>query len=157
MVVADAAEAVVANACRNRSLPGPKRKHPFPKLHGKLPASNAASDSSVASALIAASVRKEPSGTISRPPPGYQPIVLPGESISKYSRMTSSRSAETSPRTELHRAVAEPSAPPLASTFPEDEPLFADGHESATVTEERDQPQRNRNLPGTASRKGCTR
>ena len=75
------------------------------------------------------------------PPPGYQPIVLPGESISKYSRMTSSRSAEISPRPELHQAVAEPSAPPLASTFPEDEPLFADGHEVGSITEERDQPQ----------------
>jgi ribonuclease G len=76
------------------------------------------------------------------PPPGYQPIVLPGESISKYSRMTSSRpAAESSTRTELHQPVAEPAAPPLASTFPEDEPLFADGHESHPIMEEREQPQ----------------
>ena len=48
------------------------------------------------------------------PPPGYQPIVLPGESISKYQRLAQAPSAE---RTE-------PAPPPISSVFPDDEPLF---------------------------------
>jgi len=54
------------------------------------------------------------------PPPGYQPIILPGESISKYQR----QAASAAPPVE-----AEPEQPivaSLASNFPEDEPLFAD-------------------------------
>jgi len=47
------------------------------------------------------------------PPPGYTPIMLPGESISKYRRMAQ---AEAS-------GPAEPA--PTAGAFPEDEPLFA--------------------------------
>ena len=65
------------------------------------------------------------------PPPGYQPIVLPGESISKYSRMAPARpAAETRTRNELHHPLAEPPAPSLAATFPDDEPLFAEAHEA---------------------------
>ena len=64
----------------------------------------------------------------SGPPPGYQPILLPGESISKYQRF-----AQQSPDPEPVRqpiAAVESEAPaesvaPLASTFPEDEPIFA--------------------------------
>ena len=62
------------------------------------------------------------------PPPGYQPILLPGESISKYQRLAQSQpaaAAARAPQVELHRQTEEPPAPPLASTFPEDEPLFA--------------------------------
>src|SRR5258708_5909800 len=53
------------------------------------------------------------------PPAGYQPILLPGESISKY-RQTAAAPAE--------KAAASPEAPSmaLADTFPQDEPLFAD-------------------------------
>ena len=55
------------------------------------------------------------------PPPGYQPIVLPGESISKYQRQ---------PQTQAAAASATPSGAasdvqPIAQTFPDDEPLFA--------------------------------
>jgi Rne/Rng family ribonuclease len=57
------------------------------------------------------------------PPPGYQPIVLPGESISKYRGRASQPLASS--------AVNEASAPEvpsaLANNFPEDEPLFATG------------------------------
>ncbi|HEY3615988.1 MAG TPA: Rne/Rng family ribonuclease [Candidatus Sulfotelmatobacter sp.] len=69
--------------------------------------------------------RNQPSG----PPPGYQPILLPGESISKYQRW-----AQTTPTQEpqVRQAIAEdipethaPSVAPLAATFPEDEPIFA--------------------------------
>jgi Rne/Rng family ribonuclease len=55
------------------------------------------------------------------PPPGYQPILLPGESISKYSRMNQAQ-PPAQPRTE---ALAAPlPGTPIASAFPEDEPLF---------------------------------
>ena len=52
------------------------------------------------------------------PPPGYQPILLPGESISKYSRMNQAQ-PPAQPRTEALAASL-----PIASAFPEDEPLF---------------------------------
>jgi Rne/Rng family ribonuclease len=73
--------------------------------------------------------RSTPAG----PPPGYAPILLPGESISKYQRYTQqapskeSHSAEGSaPETTEAAAIA-----PLASTFPEDEPIFAASEPSA--------------------------
>src|ERR1700691_4146593 len=58
----------------------------------------------------------------SEPPPGYQPIILPGESISKYQRQSQS------PALPAETAPAEPPVPASAaiiSTFPEDEPIFA--------------------------------
>jgi ribonuclease G len=54
------------------------------------------------------------------PPPGYQPIILPGESISKYRDRP-----QAVPATEQESTSAEPSRAPVAKTFPEDEPLFA--------------------------------
>jgi Rne/Rng family ribonuclease len=63
--------------------------------------------------------RPEPHGNRPEysPPPGYQPIVLPGESISKYQKL-----AQTSQRAE---PAANADAPaPVAAAFPEDEPLF---------------------------------
>jgi ribonuclease G len=70
--------------------------------------------------------RSQPSG----PPPGYTPMVLPGESISKYQRMAqpAAQAMPARPAVPSVAAVAsEPgSAPaPLAATFPEDEPIFA--------------------------------
>ena len=69
------------------------------------------------------SSRSQPAG----PPPGYQPILLPGESISKYQRWAQQPPVQQ-PRQaaaeELHEARSE-SAAPLAMTFPEDEPIFA--------------------------------
>jgi Rne/Rng family ribonuclease len=58
------------------------------------------------------------------PPPGYQPIILPGESISKYQRMAQSRPA---PREE-RAAVPAPQQPvrPISEIFAGDEPLFAE-------------------------------
>jgi ribonuclease G len=52
------------------------------------------------------------------PPPGYQPIVLPGESISKYQRQAKSQALPAS-----SAAAEQPAA--ILSTFPEDEPIFA--------------------------------
>ncbi len=69
--------------------------------------------------------RSQPSG----PPPGYQPIMLPGESISKYQRWAQQPAAqETSGRevvTDFVAALPAEPAAPLAATFPEDEPIFA--------------------------------
>src|SRR5882762_1603217 len=59
------------------------------------------------------------------PPPGYQPIILPGESISKYQRLAQPpASAASHPEPAVSRA---PSAAPIANRFPEDEPIFATG------------------------------
>jgi ribonuclease G len=49
------------------------------------------------------------------PPPGYQPILLPGESISKYQRL-----AQTQPA----QRTGQPAAMPISAAFPDDEPLF---------------------------------
>jgi ribonuclease G len=85
------------------------------------------------------------------PPAGYQPIILPGESISKYrglaqpSTPQQSRSQEQSfefpqqsetesSQVQSQRAgseLLEPSAP-VAATFPDDEPIFAASATEAT-------------------------
>jgi Rne/Rng family ribonuclease len=57
------------------------------------------------------------------PPAGYQPILLPGESISKYRGMTSSPTAQ--PRSATPPEVTGESVAPVAGAFPEDEPIFA--------------------------------
>src|SRR5947207_5214395 len=57
-------------------------------------------------------------------PPGYQPMILPGESISKYSRMAQAQAAAPA-RAPSPTPSREIPAPPTAQTFPEDEPLFA--------------------------------
>jgi len=59
------------------------------------------------------------------PPPGYQPIILPGESISKYQRLN-----HVQPQTEERRPTSidqnvQEQIGSVTSTFPEDEPLFA--------------------------------
>ncbi len=56
------------------------------------------------------------------PPPGYKPILLPGESISKYQKLAQAQTASS--RTQP--AAPFPATPaPLAQAFSEDEPLFA--------------------------------
>jgi Rne/Rng family ribonuclease len=58
------------------------------------------------------------------PPPGYQPIILPGESISKYQRLAQNQPYQQ--RSGSRSASQNPDAPaPLTAAFPEDEPLFA--------------------------------
>jgi len=63
------------------------------------------------------------------PPAGYQPILLPGESISKYQRFSPQAPAQqTQPKEAAEEASTEnpsQSSAPLAATFPEDEPIFA--------------------------------
>ena len=67
----------------------------------------------------------------SRPPAGYTPILLPGESISKYQRYSPPVSAaEAAPS----KVSAEPSpelSAAIAASFPEDEPIFAAGEASS--------------------------
>src|SRR5579863_9773344 len=58
------------------------------------------------------------------PPPGYQPILLPGESISKYQRLTQAPSA--APRMQTGRSTVSDTPSPVTSSFPEDEPFFAE-------------------------------
>jgi Rne/Rng family ribonuclease len=61
------------------------------------------------------------------PPPGYQPIILPGESISKYRGLSQSAPVAEKPlyvdeeTPESHQPVEA-----IAQTFPQDEPLFAE-------------------------------
>jgi Rne/Rng family ribonuclease len=62
------------------------------------------------------------------PPPGYQPIVLPGESISKYARLAQNQPAAPRPF---------PPEGPAAGTFSDDEPLFADSGEALAQAADR--------------------
>ena len=54
------------------------------------------------------------------PPPGYQPMILPGESISKYRRQSQ---GAASPAEAPVRERELPAS--VAGTFPDDEPMFA--------------------------------
>ena len=75
----------------------------------------------------------------SGPPAGYQPMLLPGESISKYQRLTQRPPApaahpQTAQTEPVSRSVPQAAAP-LAANFPanseEDEPIFA--NDSAAI------------------------
>jgi Rne/Rng family ribonuclease len=77
------------------------------------------------------------------PPAGYQPILLPGESISKYRGLTQAPVAQErhSARTETETSFTSPTsvatpAAPVAATFPDDEPIFASANASATPVAE---------------------
>jgi Rne/Rng family ribonuclease len=89
----------------------------------------------------AAPVAENPAGRVQDshrsqfgPPAGYQPIILPGESISKYrgvappaAEITFSDEARSpQPERSDFEATSHEAAPPIAATFPEDEPMFAD-------------------------------
>ena len=66
----------------------------------------------------------------STPPPPYEPILLPGESISKYRRFQQSAAQETKPsptRVEVSEEQTAEAPAPVAAVFPEDEPIFAAG------------------------------
>ncbi len=74
------------------------------------------------------------------PPAGYQPILLPGESISKYrglaqpavpGRSSQNAANESSFTPAVASATASERPAPLASTFPDDEPVFANANASA--------------------------
>jgi len=59
------------------------------------------------------------------PPPGYQPILLPGESISKYQKQSESQSRTQSPPTDNTAAAERPGSASIVASFPDDEPIFA--------------------------------
>ena len=67
------------------------------------------------------------SRSTSGPPAGYQPILLPGESISKYQRYSQPAAIEEHQEVETAEEsfATEEASTPLAATFPEDEPIFA--------------------------------
>jgi ribonuclease G len=78
--------------------------------------------------------RSERSRSEYGPPPGYQPIILPGESISKYQRY---QNQATPAAVEKAVTAAPELARPLVSeAFPEDEPLFASPEELAQAQPE---------------------
>jgi len=58
------------------------------------------------------------------PPPGYQPIILPGESISKYQRFQNSASA-AAPSGAPSISREEPQSMAASQVFADDEPMFA--------------------------------
>jgi Rne/Rng family ribonuclease len=71
------------------------------------------------------------------PPPGYQPMILPGESISKYQRMAQTRPAPSNQRSASERPVTQAqdsSARPIAEVFADDEPIFASASASASAS-----------------------
>jgi Rne/Rng family ribonuclease len=78
---------------------------------------------------VAPSRPQESSRPAFGPPPGYQPILLPGESISKYQRFAQQTTVPLPVATNI--SVEETSERdfepdhPIAATFPEDEPIFA--------------------------------
>jgi Ribonuclease G/E len=82
------------------------------------------------------------------PPAGYQPILLPGESISKYRGLAQApvvqeRRSDTGSETSSTSALTP--ATPVAATFPDDEPIFASASASAAPVVVR--PQESRDEP----------
>jgi Rne/Rng family ribonuclease len=84
------------------------------------------------------------------PPAGYQPILLPGESISKYrglaqpavpDRSSQNAANERSFAPAPTSATASESAAPLAAAFPDDEPVFARVSASASAAPVADAPR----------------
>jgi ribonuclease G len=78
------------------------------------------------------------------PPAGYQPMILPGESISKYRGMAQPLAVPERPAREQRwiEQASKPqaeSATPLAVSFPEDEPVFST---SSTVAPDSVQEER---------------
>jgi len=59
------------------------------------------------------------------PPPGYQPILLPGESISKYQKQSENQARAQAAPAENTAAAERPGSASLIASFPDDEPLFA--------------------------------
>ena len=65
------------------------------------------------------------------PPAGYAPILLPGESISKYQRFAHQAPAPEMPSETTEEGSSREQPAAVASTFPEDEPIFAAGEASS--------------------------
>jgi Rne/Rng family ribonuclease len=61
------------------------------------------------------------------PPPGYEPMILPGESISKYRGRAGQPAAASNQDVASTSSSATDAPGAVAGSFPEDEPLFATG------------------------------
>ena len=74
------------------------------------------------------------------PPAGYQPILLPGESISKYRGLAQPPTMQVQERRSPDPVPISPSvsapAGPVAATFPDDEPIFASARASVAPVAE---------------------
>jgi Rne/Rng family ribonuclease len=83
------------------------------------------------------------------PPSGYQPMILPGESISKYQRAGQGQAPK------LGAQVADSKyqqAQPLAEIFPDDEPIFARNQAHEKPESERPESARIDRAPGDEKR-----
>ena len=67
---------------------------------------------------------ERPSRSEYGPPPGYQPIILPGESISKYQRFQN-QAAAAAPSGAPSISPEEPQSLAASQVFADDEPMFA--------------------------------
>jgi Rne/Rng family ribonuclease len=96
---------------------------------------------------VAAPRPQESSRSQFGPPAGYQPIILPGESISKYRGLAQPPAALPS-RARQDRAIQpvaeshDEAVAPIAATFPEDEPIFASPVIASPVPAAQAQPER---------------
>jgi len=81
-------------------------------------------------------------GRPSGPPAGYTPILLPGESISKYQRYSQPQSAPGAQSAEIPTELSSESTSAVAARFPEDEPIFARGEVSTQPLHEEHQDLR---------------
>jgi Rne/Rng family ribonuclease len=91
------------------------------------------------------------------PPAGYQPILLPGESISKYRGLTQPPPQERRSHDAGSEADSIPAstsvsttAAPVAATFPDDEPIFAGASASAGATPIAESPHEQHDQPNQA-------
>jgi Rne/Rng family ribonuclease len=85
------------------------------------------------------------------PPAGYQPILLPGESISKYRGLAQPLFVQERPSQDrgasfVPASASEPVAP-VAATFPDDEPIFASASVGASPVVETPHEQRDSSRP----------
>ena len=90
-----------------------------------------AAETAPAPVLPPVAARPQESGRTQQfgPPAGYQPILLPGESISKYrglapTAVVHEQRSQGTPAERISTSVPESEAP-IAATFPDDEPIFA--------------------------------
>jgi Rne/Rng family ribonuclease len=66
-------------------------------------------------------------------PAGYQPILLPGESISKYRGLAPAQVQNQGVQENEAESSMEQGSAPLAETFPDDEPIFAAGESAGAA------------------------
>ncbi len=99
--------------------------------------------------------RSEPSRTQQfGPPAGYQPILLPGESISKYRGLSQQPAPAERPSYDSAReqdfnsaptahspSTASEDAAPVAGSFPEDEPIFASSSNAVEKSKQHDESE----------------